>query len=137
MYKVSIVLATAGLLLMAWSFLPAQSTGHASGVVATRSVQIESVAATSTVQITSMERGKALFAAKGCATCHVNRRAIEPIHECCEGTGPDLTNYTNQPEYLRQLLRNPSAVKPQTEMPNLELSDAEIEDLIAFLNQPR
>ncbi len=34
----------------------------------------------------------------------------------------------------RRWLRDPRAVKPTTAMPNLDLSDGEIADLIAFLN---
>jgi cytochrome c2 len=76
--------------------------------------------------------GKALFMAKGCATCH--------IHEAVEAafsvqSGPDLTDYTVVPEYLRIWLKDPRAIKPATEMPQLELSEGEIEALIAFLSK--
>jgi len=48
--------------------------------------------------------------------------------------GPNLSNFSADPEYLRGWLRNPASVKPKTEMPALQLSDSEIDALIAFLN---
>jgi cytochrome c1 len=46
---------------------------------------------------------------------------------------PNLTVYDPDPAFLRVWLRDPSAVKPGTLMPNLYLSDTEIEMLITFL----
>ena len=46
----------------------------------------------------------------------------------------DLTGYDPDPEFVRQWLRDPGAVRPGTEMPNLNLSDEETEALIAFLD---
>src|SRR5919199_4255659 len=82
-------------------------------------------------------RGAQLFQAKGCATCHVHGRIPGRTGEFGGGypaTAPDLTTYANDPELLRRWLRDPKAVKPTTAMPNLDLSDGEIADLIAFLN---
>jgi cytochrome c2 len=79
------------------------------------------------------ERGAALFLAKGCVVCHVNQDLPES-----EGVsisiGPDLTRYSNDPAFLAKWLANPAAVRPAAEMPDLGLSAAEIEALIAFLN---
>ena len=48
--------------------------------------------------------------------------------------GPNLTNYAKaSPEFLRTWLKDPASLKPKTEMPNLKLSEAEIESLVAFL----
>ena len=79
--------------------------------------------------------GQQLFGAKGCAQCH--------LHAAIPGSGkfgggypaaaPDLTNRPGDPAYQRAWLRDPKAVKPTTTMPNLHLSDAEIETLVAFL----
>ena len=83
------------------------------------------------------QRGEALFRAKGCATCHVNSRIPGRTGEFGGGypaTAPDLTSYANDPALLRRWLRDPQAVKPTTAIPNLDLSDDEIADLIAFLN---
>jgi mono/diheme cytochrome c family protein len=83
--------------------------------------------------------GKALFLAKGCATCH-QHAAVQTSYRV--SIGPDLTNYTNSPEFLRRWLADPQSVRPQTApafgpsnvMPNLHLGPDEIEALIAFLN---
>ena len=74
-----------------------------------------------------------------CASCHL-----------VEGTsaqglvGPELTNFANNAqiaeavdnneENLRAWLANPDAVKPGTAMPNLGLSPAQIDALVAYLN---
>lgn len=95
-------------------------------------VPSETVAAT----LDAVERGRALFRNKGCITCHVNNQ-VEGQTGVLGPIGPNLTNYTNDPEFLRRWLADPPAVRPGTQMPNLRLSTAEIEDLIAFLNEPR
>jgi len=96
----------------------------------------ESGVATSDTQAASIERGRALFRNKGCVTCHVNTR-VEGRTGVLGSVGPNLTRYTNDPDFLRRWLANPPAVRPGTRMPNLRLSEAQIEDLIAFLNEPR
>lgn len=78
-------------------------------------------------------QGEALFVAKGCITCH--------RHDGISYTrnlfviGPDLSDYQSSPEFLRLWLRDPAQVRPQTLMPDLELAEAEIEALLAFLNR--
>lgn len=50
---------------------------------------------------------------------------------------PDLTKVMSRrdPDWMRSFLKDPSAVWPASrKMPNLHLTDAEITDLIAFLN---
>jgi len=78
--------------------------------------------------------GAELFLAKGCVVCHVHTAVAESA-EVSISVGPELTAYHNTPEFLRAWLANPAGVRPSTEMPNLHLSSAEIEALIAFLNQ--
>ena len=126
MMKLSAMLGAGGLALLLWSFLPMGTSAPATAP-----------ATTSTAVAADTSRGRALFAAKGCATCHINTRASEARGECCGGVGPDLTNYTNDAALLRRWLADPQATKPGATMPNLNLSAAEIEDLIAFLNAPR
>lgn len=82
---------------------------------------------------TQPERGERLFVAKGCVACHQHARV--------EGSGtykvgPELTVRRFAPEYLRQFLADPSIKPPTTNerMPNLNLSDADIAALIAFIN---
>lgn len=87
---------------------------------------------TATANSAAAARGATLFRDKGCATCHQNGRiagttGVIPM-------GPDLSSYAGDPEYLRRWLRDPKAVRPDAKMPRLDLTDAEITALIAFLN---
>jgi cytochrome c oxidase subunit 2 len=77
--------------------------------------------------------GEQLFMSMACVNCHVEN----PI-------GPDLTHFgsretigtgvlDNTPDNLAKWLRNPQAVKPGVHMPNLNLTDAEINALVAYL----
>jgi hypothetical protein len=79
--------------------------------------------------------GQELFVAKGCTTCH-SHAGIEKklLGAFSVNIGPDLTRFTASPEYLRSWLSDPASVKPDTEMPDLNLSGAEIEELITFIN---
>ena len=88
------------------------------------------------------DNGKQLFQSKGCIACHV-----APGVPGATGTiGPNLTGIgdtgkraqlaggtANTPQNLERWVRNPQAVKPGTMMPNLNLSDQEAADLVAFL----
>lgn len=85
------------------------------------------------------QRGHDLFVNGTCAACHT------VAGTSAQGkVGPDLTDFgsrtslaagmlENTPENLRAWLRNPQAVKPGARMPNLGLSDADINALVAFL----
>ena len=86
--------------------------------------------------ISQVELGQQLFVAKGCVTCHVNTKAPNSYDYWTinvEGA-TDLSNFSASPEILRIRLKDPSAAKSDTQMPQLNLSDAEIEALIAFIN---
>ena len=48
--------------------------------------------------------------------------------------GPELSDYSSAPDFLAQWLADPASVDPNTVMPDLDLDEAEIEALIAFLN---
>ncbi|MBI5351933.1 MAG: hypothetical protein HZB50_04780 [Chloroflexi bacterium] len=80
-----------------------------------------------------VEQGRDLFIAKGCMLCH-SHAETNSIREYGVDIGPNLTNLTFGPEYLRLWLKDPSSVKPATQMPTLGLSDEEIESLIMFIN---
>jgi cytochrome c2 len=82
-----------------------------------------------------VEHGRELFRNKGCVTCHQNDRVEGETG--IYGIGPNLTDYRNDAEFLRQWLADPGEVRPNTQMPDLDLSAEEIEALIAFLNEPR
>ena len=77
-------------------------------------------------------RGQALFAAKGCISCH-HHGALPG--STISGIGPDVTHYAGSAEFLRPWLANPRAVKTGTQMPDLGLQAAEIDALAAFLTQ--
>lgn len=84
---------------------------------------------------TDAELGAALFVAKGCISCHSNNHIT--YARSTVDIGPNLTNYQGDPEFMRQWLRDPAQTRPQTVMPNLELSDEEITALVAFLNEDK
>jgi cytochrome c2 len=74
--------------------------------------------------------GRALFQAKGCNGCHTHND-VNPGSGIA--VGPELSSRTYDPEFLSSWLKDPAAVRPGTQMPNLRLSEPEIEALIAFL----
>jgi hypothetical protein len=79
--------------------------------------------------LTDAERGRRLFVAKGCVTCHVDVRV-----------GPDLTGKRYPAEYLTQVLKDPQRVLPArsgvfpVRMPDLNLKPREIAALVTYLN---
>ena len=82
------------------------------------------------------ERGRRLFVAKGCVTCHVHR---EVAGSGVVAVGPELTNHPLPTDYLKQFLANPG-VGPQNgtaRMPDLGLESQEIATLVAFLSAER
>jgi cytochrome c2 len=82
------------------------------------------------------ERGRRLFVAKGCVTCHTHSDSKADFGE----VGPELTGKKFAPTYLAEFLANPS-IKPPTvkdvRMPNLNLKQQEISALVAFINSDR
>ena len=74
--------------------------------------------------------GRALFQAKGCNGCHTHND-VNPGSGIA--VGPVLSARSFDPDFLRDWLKDPGAVRPGTQMPNLRLSAEEIEALIAFL----
>jgi Cytochrome c len=87
------------------------------------------------LSISQVELGSRLFIAKGCITCHVNNKVARASDYWVIETGaPNLTNFSASPEALSLWLKDPSSVKPDTQMPNLNLSNAEIEALMVFIN---
>ena len=85
--------------------------------------------------LSQVELGRQLFLAKGCITCHSNSKASGSSKYMTVGMGaPDLSKFSASPDALRQRLKDPTQVKSDTMMPNLDLSEPEIEALIAFIN---
>lgn len=86
--------------------------------------------------VSQAELGAQLFVAKGCITCHVNTKVPDSYDYWTinpEGA-TDLSNFSASPEILRIRLKDPTAAKSDTQMPNLGLSELEIAALIAFIN---
>jgi hypothetical protein len=92
--------------------------------------------------LSSATRGQRLFTTKGCNGCHVREEVSNG-----RDYGPDLTGKRFPAEYLKKFLADPS-ITPVPDlvcsktgcgspyaMPNLNLKDAEIEALVAFINK--
>jgi hypothetical protein len=120
--RMAVPLLISGLALGLFGFM---SAGGGAGP------QAQAVAA---AHLSPAEIGKQLFVAKGCTTCHVRGDISRSKETIYIDAGPNLTRPPRpNPEFLRLWLADPASVKPTTEMPNLKLSDDEIEDLVAFL----
>ena len=83
--------------------------------------------------------GAGFFAQRTCANCHAIAGTTADL-----SVAPNLTHvstrYTlaagalaNSPDNLARWLRDPDAFKPQSHMPNLNLSRAEVDALVAYL----
>jgi mono/diheme cytochrome c family protein len=82
------------------------------------------------------ERGRRLFLAKGCVTCHQNTLATA---NDSTGIGPLLIPQKYQAVFLARILADPSGTLPPrgqvgATMPNLDLQPQEIAALVAFIN---
>ncbi|TME87106.1 MAG: cytochrome c [Chloroflexi bacterium] len=122
-------------LLTAASLAP--TTGNPASSAATSRSSDQPYASTA-----SSVRGRLLFATKGCTGCHTHA-SLPSAHM---QVGPDLTHLADRAAtrvagldaraYVRQSIRDPGAyhVPGYTAvMPDLGLSDADIDALIAFL----
>jgi cytochrome c2 len=130
MMKLSFALATIGLALLLLSALPVPSATPAAQAP---SPTVAPTAAPGAALQADIGYGRALFSAKGCATCH-RHAAVSSSGFGLESGIPDLTTYRWSADYLRTWLKDPTAIKPATDMPNLGLKHDEIEALIAFLS---
>jgi mono/diheme cytochrome c family protein len=93
-------------------------------------------AAQSTPNLPAAERGRRLFLAKGCVTCHQNTLATA---NDSTGIGPRLIPQKYQADFLARMLADPSGTLPPrgqaaATMPNLDLQPQEIAALVAFIN---
>ena len=87
--------------------------------------------------------GAALFSALTCANCH----AVAGTSDTAR-VGPDLTHLASRPalaaerlsntsDNLRAWLAHPDVLKPASHMPNLHLRDADLDQLVAYLETLR
>ena len=100
-------------------------------------------AADATPGVGDAERGKRLFAARGCVGCHIVQGEFAG-----GSTGPEMRRAMRQPniagtpiertaENLWRYLENPQKVKPGTNMPRLPLPGPELDDLVGYLESLR
>jgi hypothetical protein len=81
-----------------------------------------------------VERGRRMFVALGCVTCHMHREA--GVDGEAATFGPNLSDRRFPPDYLARFLADPS-IKPPTNgkrMPSLGLRPKDIAPLVAFIN---
>jgi len=73
-------------------------------------------------------RGEAAFKNNGCYGCHFIGKFGTPI-------GPDLSQVGRKypQEYLARWLRDPAQQRPNAHMPALELTEADVRALAAYL----
>lgn len=88
-------------------------------------------------------QGRDVFVTQECASCHVVRGAPGT-----GGDGPDLTHVatrptlgagavSNTPPHLAEWVTDPHAIKAGVAMPSVELTDGELDDLLAYLGSLR
>jgi cytochrome c oxidase subunit 2 len=90
--------------------------------------------------------GQEMFASAGCVTCHaINGYEDVAGQEAAIRTGPDLTHFASRRKFaggwfdvddeqqVKDWLANPQAVKAGAQMPNLGLSQDQIDALTAYL----
>jgi mono/diheme cytochrome c family protein len=87
-------------------------------------------------QIAAADRGRRLFVAKGCVTCHLH--ADVPSSGVVK-VGPDLSGRRFTGDYLQRFLADPDIATTRGPggfaMPNLNLAPREIAALAAFINR--
>ena len=76
--------------------------------------------------------GRRVFQAQGCYGCHT-------VGATGTAIGPDLSHIgaKHNRSYLIAWLRDPSSQKPTAHMPNLTLTDSEVQALAAYLGSLR
>ena len=88
--------------------------------------------------LTAAERGRRLFVAKGCVSCHRNDLGTP---NRSTDIGPALVAGKYQSGFLGRILADPASTLPSTNqfvrMPNLQLQSQEIASLVAFINGDR
>ncbi|HEX6269430.1 MAG TPA: c-type cytochrome [Anaerolineales bacterium] len=128
--RLAVALTVFCLLFGIGSFILGAATGSAMSAVERSSVE-----AIKNSSLSQVEFGRQLFVAKGCVTCHTNTKIPRTmIGSFTVPIGTNLSNFSANPEVLFMRLKDPASVKSDTQMPNLNLSEAEIEALIAFIN---
>jgi mono/diheme cytochrome c family protein len=88
--------------------------------------------------LSSHDRGRQLFAAKGCATCHAKHDEPEFADWQVVMVGPDLAGRSFPTDWLAQKLADPAQFRGARTngpvMPTLTLDEREIAALVSFVN---
>jgi len=90
-------------------------------------------------QDAAVARGRAVFESTACINCHTVRGTVATGQ-----FGPDLTHLMsretlgagvalNTPEHLKIWVNNPSVMKPGALMPAMNLTDKDLDDLVAYM----
>ncbi len=88
------------------------------------------IAASAWAQGGSVEKGKALIESKKCALCHKEPEPGKPVL----GKPMEMIVGTNTDARLKEAITNPKkALGPEVKMPEFKLTDAELQDVIAYL----
>jgi cytochrome c len=87
----------------------------------------------------SPQRGQQLIINYGCGSCHT----IPGIPGADTDVGPSLAGFgerryiagvlVNNPENLRQWILNPHEIQPGTSMPNVGVTETDVQDITAYL----
>ncbi len=129
---------------------PATPTGGGAQATATRPAAASGGQATAPAGQTTApagganaDAGKALMTSKGCIACHTIAGvpgAVGTIGPALSDMGdpakhPKMAGGTldNNVDNMKKWLKDPPTVKPGTVMPNLNLSQPEIDNLVAYL----
>ena len=87
------------------------------------------------------DRGRQLFVAAGCVTCHAKLDDAQLADRKVIPVGPALTGRQFPVEWLAQKLANPAAFRvgagQESVMPALGLSEGEIAALVSYVNVPQ
>ena len=79
--------------------------------------------------VSLVDRGRALFVAKGCNACHTNADLVDRPDNQQIKAGPELGGHRLAREYVIQKVKNPASEN----MPDLGLTDAEVAAIATFL----
>jgi cytochrome c551/c552 len=106
------------------------NTGFGKNASTLEPIRVIAANASAPAALSQAERGKHLFAAKGCVVCHVEAKV-----------GPELAGRRFSPDYLKQFLADPERWNVPSpgniRMPNLALKEREIAALVNYLNSDR
>lgn len=87
---------------------------------------------TTPAPLPAADRGRMLFVAKGCNTCHASADLRDRPDNRQFAVGPELSGGRLAPAYVAEKLTRPAS----RQMPDLGLTEAEVGALVAFLTAP-